>query len=128
MRSLLLRPWAKRSRGLFIDNEGNLVVAVSDAATGQELSMMKTGLAGKMRAAGRSLGVQVSGLRFDLKHFHGGVPGESGPEALAAAQLPTPSEADLDAIELSAEDCARLNELKESLSTAASGAGVAPER
>src|SRR5215468_10772901 len=46
---LLGEPWARKFRCLFIDSENNLVVALADAATGQELSLMKPAILAKLR-------------------------------------------------------------------------------
>lgn len=62
---------ADRSRPLFIDNERNLVVSVADASTGQELSLMKTRILSQLGPAARSLGIEIRGIRPDLKHYHG---------------------------------------------------------
>ena len=121
-------PWAKRSRGLFLDAEGNLVVAVSDASTGQELSMMKTGLIAKLRGAGRSIGVNVGGIRFDLKHYHGATQPELESPGAGLRALPEPTETDIQSVDLPDDDRARIGELKESLSSSDTGCGVAPER
>src|SRR3990167_1228540 len=63
-------PWAKRSRCLFMDSERFLVVTVQDASTGQELSFLKGQILGTLRKAARAIGIDINGLRFDLKHFH----------------------------------------------------------
>ncbi|PZM79160.1 MAG: hypothetical protein DKT66_22020 [Candidatus Melainabacteria bacterium] len=63
-------PFATKSRPLFIDHEGNIVISVSEAAVGQELSLMRSQLVKKMRIAGNGLGVEIRGIRFDMKHFY----------------------------------------------------------
>ncbi len=45
--------FATCSRPLFLDHEGNIVIAVKDASVGQELSLLKVDLAKKMRAMPR---------------------------------------------------------------------------
>ncbi len=59
-------PFASKSRPLFIDHEGSIVIAVSEAAVGQELSLMRSQLVKKMRIAGNGLGIEIRGIRFDL--------------------------------------------------------------
>src|SRR5262249_29166343 len=67
---LLGEPWASRSRCLFIDTQGTLVVSVADASTGQELSLMKSQLLRRVNAAAQSMSLNIKGIRFDLKHFY----------------------------------------------------------
>jgi hypothetical protein len=64
--------WAQRTRPLCIDKQSNLVVSVADASTGQELSLLKPQIMSKLVSAANSAGVELAGLRFDLKHFHEG--------------------------------------------------------
>ena len=111
---------AKRSRPLFIDSEGNLVVAVSEAAVGQELSLLKPQIVARLRAAGQRLAVTVKGLRFDLQHFHAEEKRSQSPDVhcQAAALLPlakVPTESDLASVTLNESDLYQLAELKESL-------------
>jgi hypothetical protein len=107
-------PWCRKSRALFIDHEQNLVVAVADASTGQELSLLKPQLIKQVNAASKSLGISVRGMRLDLKHFHSKpVPeqdfiGEAG-------RLPEPTQAELDGIELSAQEMADVEALRQEL-------------
>lgn len=67
---LMGEPWAHKSRCLFIDNQDALVVAVADAACAQELILLKPQILAKLRPAANAVGVSISNLRFDLKHFH----------------------------------------------------------
>src|SRR5207253_8621975 len=60
-------PWSRKSRGLFIDHESNLVVSVADASTGQELSLLKPQLLKKINIAAKSMGFVIKGIRLDLK-------------------------------------------------------------
>jgi hypothetical protein len=109
-------PWCRKSRVLFIDHEGNLVVSVADASTGQELSLLKPQLIKQINTAAKSLGIAVKGMRLDLKHFHS----KPLPELDfigQAGRLPEPSEAELNAVELSAEDVASVGALREELRT-----------
>lgn len=57
------------SHPVFIDSEANLVIAVKDSSTGQELSLIKPQLLAKLRVISNSVGVKLHGLRFDLKLF-----------------------------------------------------------
>lgn len=100
----------ERSRGLFIDYQGTLVVSVRDAATGHELSLLKPQLFKKMQAAARGLSINLTGLRFDLKHFHKHESDHTLPEA--APPLPEPTVEDLANVILGETE---LNELKEAV-------------
>lgn len=88
----------ERSRGLFIDYQGTLVVSVRDAATGHELSLLKPQLLKKMKAAAQGLSVDLTGLRFDLKHFHKSEIDHTLPNS--APPLPEPTAEDLASIVL----------------------------
>lgn len=121
-------PWSNRSRPLFIDSESKLVVSVSDAATGQELSLLKSEILNKLRAAGRSVGVAISGLRFDLKHYHANQAEEALSQA-AAVSLPEPTAAELEAVELPELSLYELHALKSDLENAPVGPiNPSPER
>lgn len=101
--------FGSRSRPLFIDSEKNLVVAVKDASVGQELSLYKLEILKKLKLAGNSVGVEVSGLRFDLKHYGkppelDAIPDDKRPG------MPDPSEQELRSIELTYEDLKELEE------------------
>lgn len=102
--------FASRSRPLFIDSERNLVVAVKDASVGQELSLYKREILKKLKLAGASVGVEVSGLRFDLKNY--GRPPEvpSFPEA-ERTSIQEPTESELQDVVLLAEDLDELDGL-----------------
>jgi hypothetical protein len=63
-------PMAARTRVRQIDRQRNLVVSVKDAATGQELSLLKPRIMSKLISFADSQGIVLNGLRFDLKHFH----------------------------------------------------------
>lgn len=104
---------AERSRPLFIDADRNLVITVANAAVGQELSMLKGRLSGKITAAARALSIEVRGLRLDLKHYHQRSTMAEIPEAPA---LPKPSEADLAAVQLGASEIWQISALAEDLS------------
>jgi hypothetical protein len=107
--------WATRSRPLFIDAEIKLVVAVSDASTAQELSLTRGEILNKLRKAGRSLGIDLAGIRFDLKHYHSPPPLDVLPAAVAPA-FPEPEAGDLEKISLGGEDQEELSRLKAALS------------
>lgn len=70
--TLVGEPMASRTRVISIDKQRNLVVSVKDAATGQELSLLKPQIMNKLAAVAGSQGVVLKGLRLDLKHFYGG--------------------------------------------------------
>jgi predicted nucleic acid-binding Zn ribbon protein len=100
---------AARSRPLFLDTESNLVIAVKDASTGQELSLKKIELLEKLRPLSRAVGVPVNGLRFDLKHFHqrDAKERQSAPEK----RFSLPDAHQLAQIDLTPEDHEQLSEL-----------------
>lgn len=98
----------ERSRGLFIDYQGTLIVSVRDAATGHELSLLKPQLFKKMMAAGRGLGIELTGLRFDLKHFHKNESEHTN--VFSAPPLPEPSAEDLASVVLSETELKELHE------------------
>ena len=62
-------PFSSLTRPLYIDFEGNIVIAVKDSAVGQELSFRKNELIRNLRPLAKGLGIQLTGMRFDLKHF-----------------------------------------------------------
>ncbi len=121
-------PLCSRSRPLFIDAESKLVVAVADAAAGQELSMRKPEILRQLAGFGRGLGVAVGGLRFDLKRYHG----ESGagqPPGQPSAELPRPGAGQLEAVVLAPEELERLAALERQLEAeVVPGLQVSPQR
>ncbi|MBC7997899.1 MAG: DUF721 domain-containing protein [Leptolyngbya sp.] len=115
--TLIGEPFSSRSRPLFIDFEGNMVIAVSDASVAQELSLMKSQVLKRLRVAGKGLSVNINGIRFDLKHFHKTemqtvIAGESGQ---VDAYKKYPSKEDLESITLTTEDHAQILALKNRL-------------
>lgn len=105
---------ADRSRPIYIDADRNFVVAVADASTGQELSMMKGKVLQKLVPAARSLGIEVRGLRLDLKHYHSGL----APNAIEVNMVkpwPKATEEDLADTTLSPADEAQLAMLRADL-------------
>jgi hypothetical protein len=117
-------PFATKSRPLFIDHEGNIVISVSEAAVGQELSLMRSQLVKKMRVAGNGLGVEIRGIRFDMKHFYKKeeiVENRKAVEATNQQRLAnTPGPEELASIILTPEEEADIKALKTRL-TAADG-------
>jgi Dna[CI] antecedent, DciA len=99
---------AQRSRPLYLDTESNLVIAVKDAPTGQELSLMKLDLLQKLRPFARAIGINVTGMRFDLKHFHAARPDAKVQES-RRQEIPQSTEADLAQINLTPEAGASAN-------------------
>lgn len=96
-------PFGRLARPLFIDSQKNLVVAVRDASVGQEISFVKGKLLVKLRHAAVGLGLEISGMRFDLKHFHD-KPLEEYAEFHLPEVLPEPDEETLRNWLLSPED------------------------
>ncbi len=106
--------WAARSRPLFIDSESALVITVSDASTGQELSLLKSSILSKVKASARSIGVSISKLRFDLKHYHDADEQDALPSSRRSAP-PEPLPGEVDSLNLSQQDLRALSELAASL-------------
>jgi len=117
-------PFASKSRPLFIDHEGSMVISVSDAAVGQELSLMRTDLVKRLRIAARGLGLEIRGIRFDMKHFHKKeevLLNKAATEAIRKQRYEnTPGPEELSSITLSEEELAEIVSLKTRL-TAADG-------
>lgn len=115
-------PFASKSRPLFIDHEGSIVISVSDAAVGQELSLMRSQLVKRMRIAGNGLGIEIRGLRFDLKHFHKKEETRINQAAVEAIRKKrhdnTPGAEELASISLTEEELAEIQALKARLSAA----------
>src|SRR5438477_9506228 len=99
---------AERSRPLFIDADRNLVVSVADASCGQELSMTKGKIFSSLSKAANSLGIEIRGLRLDLKHYHSA----STMPAVEQREPPLrPSQQDLDSLSLSPAEQEELAQL-----------------
>ncbi len=97
-------PFASRTRPLFIDHERNVVIAVKDAATGQEISFSKADLIKKLRAAARGVGIVITGMRFDMKRFSETSENNNPSPYAYQEPLPEPSEADLAQVDLSVDE------------------------
>ena len=97
-------PFGTLSRPLFIDHERNIVVAVRDASTGQEMTFAKVQLLKAIRQAARGVGIEITGMRFDLKRYNEG-PVDPIIEVLPDPShgLPEPSAEDLAAIVVTRE-------------------------
>jgi len=118
-------PFAGMTRPLFIDVEGNLVVSVKDASVAQELSFKKPQLMKSLRPLANSVGLKLTGLRFDLKHFARVVNLDREAEQRQALKVQNeyvdrlrkqePEDAELNAIELPEEDACQLASMRESL-------------
>lgn len=91
---------SEKSRPLFMDNQQNLVISASNAAVAQEISLMKNKLLQNLKMAGRSLGVEVNGLRVEMKNYH--QPQE--PEVNELAPMPQANDEELNLVELGAND------------------------
>ncbi|MBS2004200.1 MAG: DUF721 domain-containing protein [Candidatus Obscuribacterales bacterium] len=110
--------FADKSRPLFLDYEGNLVIAVKDASVAQELSLLKPAILSKMRMAAKSMNLKVNGMRFDLKHYYGGTPPVADGDRFQAHKQPRRSEPtpqELAEITLSESDLQELAELQKDL-------------
>lgn len=108
-------PFASRTRPLFIDNERNLVLAVRDSATGQEITFAKAELLRAINQAARGVGIEIKGMRFDMKRFYEGALSESQVELPAGAELPEPTEAELNEIALSADEVVQIGLIASSI-------------
>ncbi len=117
------QPFKELSRPLFIDSEGNLVVAVRDGAVAQELSFQRGRLLKRLSPFAKAVSLKLSGIRFDLKHFKESVPQDNDNKfALSLGRSPgqpLPSDSELCAIELSEDDCNEIEKLKLNLTTSA---------
>ncbi len=97
-------PFASRTRPLFIDHERNVVIAVKDAATGQEISFSKADLIKKLRQAARGVGIEITGMRFDMKRFSETSENNNPSPFVYQEPLPEPTEADLALVDLTVEE------------------------
>lgn len=113
--------FALNTRPIFIDYENNLVVAVKDASVAQELSFVKRQITDKLKHAGLSTGIQIKGLRLDLKHFHtNNLPGQNegrpvrGSDDAFALSFPSelPDDKALAELKLSASELNEIADLK----------------
>ncbi len=68
--SLVDEIYAERSIPLYIDESNNLIVAVKDSSTAQELSFAKSKLIQKLKSIAPQFGLTMNGLRFDLKQYN----------------------------------------------------------
>ncbi len=119
--TVVSEPIAQKSRPLFIDAESNLLIAVKDASVGQELSLLKSEILQRLRPLARGLGVDVKGLRFDLKHFHQKDLNEVEAISRQADQTPPPpSKAELESIALHSDQLSEIAKLRSSLEENAS--------
>lgn len=110
--TLLPSKLAQLSRPLFIDSQHTLVISVSDASVAQELSLMRSKLLPQLSMLSKSLGIEFSGFRIDLKHFH---KAEEAAEPPPEEPLPVPLEEDLDRLILKANDMALIQDLSNKL-------------
>jgi hypothetical protein len=109
------QPLAEKTRCLFIDYEGQLVIAVKDASVGQELSLARTKLLRQMRQASQAVGLNLTGIRFDLKSFHNKVSDPWENASIFERELPLPKDEDLSAVNLSTQELEQIHDLKESI-------------
>lgn len=112
------------SRPLFMDHQHNLVVGAKDASTAQEISLMRTGLLSKLGHMARALGVELRGIRVDLKNFHEPqifeIPTDS------ANSLPLPGPEELNHWTLEEDDLALLKKVSEEVGSAVTDSGTTP--
>jgi predicted nucleic acid-binding Zn ribbon protein len=116
--SLVGDAFAHKSYPLFLDVEGNVVIATADAATAQELSMNRRELMKKLKAVGKGLDLSIQGMRFDLKHFSSqrAADGQGMPEGyLPLPQLADATNSELEQVEISDEQRQSLNLLEKSI-------------
>jgi hypothetical protein len=120
--TLIGEPFQGKTRVLFIDSEGNLVVSARDGSTAQELTFAKRELLAKMRPPAKALGLNLKGLRLDLKHYFDKIePDTEGSlinRSLTNVQIETPDEAELNRIELSELDKRKIDDLSVALKSA----------
>lgn len=108
--------FAKRSRPLFMDAEKNIVIAVSEAAVGQELSLLKPQILKSLNTAAQGLGLSVKGVRFDLKHFHSLERDEKNAQIERESRTSyQPSDDELSSLTLSEQDLMELAQLSQEL-------------
>lgn len=103
---------AKRSRPLYVDLQSNIVITVSDSAVAQEITLSRTQFLQKLAPLSRAAGVEIRGLRIDLKHYH--QKDEPQPEE-ERVTLPDPDEQELRTIELGTEQTLLLQQLQQNL-------------
>jgi Protein of unknown function (DUF721). len=118
-------PFASITRPLFIDYEGNLVVSVKDASVAQELSFKKPQLMKSLRPLANSVGLKLTGLRFDLKNYtrianldqeaQQRQAQKSQNEYVDQLRKEEPEDAELNAIELPEDDALELAAMRDSL-------------
>ncbi len=111
--NLIGEPFATLSRPLYIDADGNVVISVADASVGQELSLMKFQIVGQLKQAARAVGLDIKGLRLDLKHYHCASDIVQLTSEIPA--LPSASDADLENVTLSPADLRELENLHRQL-------------
>ncbi|MBY0357704.1 MAG: DUF721 domain-containing protein [Candidatus Obscuribacterales bacterium] len=90
------------SRPLYMDYQNNLVIAAKDASVAQEISLMRSKFLSELGRMARSLGLEIKGIRVDLKHFHQNENQFVAPEA--EPELPEPNSDQLAAVILSEKD------------------------
>lgn len=115
-------PWTSLSKPIFFDYERNLVVAVRDSSVAQELSLRKSDILANLRKMARSVGIQIKGVRFDIKSYaqikelDRQLEMQNANDGLDSdKRLPEPSSAELNEIELTLEEKEDLANFKISL-------------
>jgi predicted nucleic acid-binding Zn ribbon protein len=101
---------AQRSRTLFIDFDGNIAVAVKDASVAQELVLQKMVILEKLRVFARALGVEVKGIKFNLKQYYSQQ--DTAPPLVVRTQRPRASEQELAAFTIESAELQELSDLR----------------
>lgn len=101
------------SRPLYIDHERNLVIGASNAAVAQEISLMRSKLLSELGRMARSLGLELKGIRIDLKNFH--QPQEKPQEVLERPALKEPAAGELEELMLSKSDQELLKKISQDI-------------
>lgn len=99
---------AGRSHASLIDSAANLIVTAQDASVAQELSMLKPKILSKVLEMARSLGLEIKGVRIDLRNYRA----VQQPSLQEEEDLAEPSAEELLQVELLPEDEYKLAEMK----------------
>jgi hypothetical protein len=118
--SLLEDVYASRSKPLYIDNQGILVVAVENGSTAQDLSFLKAKLLEQLQHFASGLGLSIKGMRFDLKHFPRSDSSEISTKSASVEYFakPVPPDNELAEIKLDEEEINEILYLKQKLRVA----------
>lgn len=103
---------SERSRPVYIDSQMNIVITASDSAVAQEIALCRIKLLQSLAPLSRAAGVEIRGIRVDLKHYHRRP--EPEPE-VEVVTLPEPDDQALVALELGVEQKLLLENLRRDL-------------